>query len=237
MLPVSPATALGMIESGYSADIVLRLLVKSINGVRSESGRTANVIPAHRDFYPLLDNLRALQDSGALSIRLVTRENTDALLLILKSPGAMEDETLAAKSREVRKILGLGEGINQYRVVYGSTRAAEDELSLLTRSFLEILTDISTTVEVPEIDIAEQRVTPTLRTEGEGFRPPMIKIACSDTEPVDAFVSVPYRGRWFSISDREYVSKKIFSFLMFIMTLTETGSNVAAPVMTISTGG
>ncbi len=51
------------------------------------------------------------------------------------------------------------------------------------------------------------------------------------------FSSVPYRDSWFWVDDRDYRSKKLFSFLMFVMTLTETGGKEGAPIVTISAGG
>lgn len=48
---------------------------------------------------------------------------------------------------------------------------------------------------------------------------------------------MPFRDGWFWIDDRDYPSKRLFSFLMFVMTLTETGGKSGAPVVTISAGG
>ena len=102
---------------------------------------------------------------------------------------------------------------------------------------LEILSDISSTIEVPPEDVSDKRTNPTMPTEGEGIAKPLLRILSSAGKPDDAFVSVRYRDRWSSIDDRDYTSKKLFSFLMFVMTLTETGGKEGAPVVTISAGG
>jgi len=65
----------------------------------------------------------------------------------------------------------------------------------------------------------------------------MIRIRHARQRPDDAFAAVPYRDSWFYIDDRDYPSKKLFSFLMFVMTLTETGGKEGAPIVTISAGG
>ena len=114
---------------------------------------------------------------------------------------------------------------------------SDEEVALLTRSITEILTDISSTVEVPAEHVAEKRVPPTMESEGEGVKGPLIRILCSREKPGDDFAAVPYRDRWFWIDDRDYQSKKLFSFLMFVMTLTETGGKEGAPIVTISAGG
>ena len=63
----------------------------------------------------------------------------------------------------------------------------------------------------------------------------MIRIQSSSEKPDDAFVSVPYRNSYFWIDDRDLMSKKIFSFLMFVFTLVETGDKGTAPIVTIPT--
>jgi hypothetical protein len=55
-------------------------------------------------------------------------------------------------------------------------------------------------------------------------------------EPDDAFVSVHYRDYWFYIPDTEFRSKRLFSFLLFLFTLAETGAPGKVPVLTIPTG-
>jgi hypothetical protein len=147
------------------------------------------------------------------------------------------DPGIEAIKREVRRMLGLREEGGEFRVVYGSSASDDEEIALLTRSILEILIDISSTVEVPPEHVAEKRVNPTTEPEGEGIRGTLIRIHVANERPEDEFASAPYRNRWFWINDRDYGSKKLFSFLMFVMTLTETGGKEGAPVLTISAGG
>jgi hypothetical protein len=54
--------------------------------------------------------------------------------------------------------------------------------------------------------------------------------------PDDAFAAVPFRNHWFWIDDKDVSSKNIFSFLMFIFTLTETGSKEGVLIVTIPVG-
>jgi hypothetical protein len=67
--------------------------------------------------------------------------------------------------------------------------------------------------------------------------PPLIRIHSSTDKPGgDAFIAVPYRNHWFWIDDRDMRSKALFSFLMFIFSLTETGGKEGAPVITVPAG-
>ena len=55
------------------------------------------------------------------------------------------------------------------------------------------------------------------------------------SKPWDAFVSIPYRGHWFLIDDRDPASKNMFSFILLLFTFVETGSKDITPVLSIPT--
>lgn len=234
MTPIAPATIMSMVEGGYPIDLVFRLLVHSVNGIQNQFGGVARTRRADPEFFPLLEKLRNIQTSGVVGLRVKKIDNHDALLMLFRKGPNKE---LQAESIEVRRMLGLKEDATEFRIVYGSMPTSDTEIALLTRSISEILTDISSTVQVPGEDVTEQRVPPTVEPEGEGIKGTMIRILCSKEKPGDDFAHVPYRNHWFWIDDRDYRSKKLFSFLMFVMTLTETGGKEGAPIVTISAGG
>jgi hypothetical protein len=178
--------------------------------------------------------MRELQTSGAVALRVKKTENDAALVMIFHKRMDRDTETAA---QEVQRILGLSGTEREFRIVYGSIPADQGEIALLTRSILEVLSDISATIEVPAIHVSDKRVLKTMEPEGEGMRGTLIRIRCLDEQPDDAFVAVPYRDRWYWIDEKDYQSKKLFSFLMFVMTLTESGGKEGAPVLTISAGG
>jgi hypothetical protein len=234
MTPIAPATIMSMVEGGYPIDLVFRVLVHSINGIQNQFGGAARTRRADPEFFSLLEKLRNIQTSGVVGLRVKKVENRDALLMIFRKGPNKE---LNAESIEVRRMLGLKEDASEFRIVYGSTQTSDTEIALLTRSISEVLIDISSTVQVPDKDVTEQRVNPTVEPEGEGIKGTMIRILCSKEKPDDDFTNVPYRNQWFWIDDKDYRSKKLFSFLMFVMTLTETGGKEGAPIVTISAGG
>jgi hypothetical protein len=45
-----------------------------------------------------------------------------------------------------------------------------------------------------------------------------------------------YRQHWYWIDDRDLRSKSLFTFLMFIFSLTETQGKEGAPIVTIPAG-
>jgi hypothetical protein len=234
MTPVAPASIMSLAEGGYPIDHVFRILVHSVNGVQNQFGGSSRTRRADPEFYMLIEYLRHQQASGSVSLRVKKTEGQNALILVLRKQA---DESVLAAGREIRRILGLREDSTEFRVVYGSAPAADDEIAILSRSIIEILSDISATIDVPEEHVADKRVPPTMKAEGEGIRGPLIQIHYARESPGDAFAAVPYRDGWFWIDDRDYQSKKLFSFLMFVMTLTETGGKEGAPIVTISAGG
>ena len=125
-----------------------------------------------------------------------------------------------------------------FRVVYGVVPTSDTEIAFLTRSILEVLTDLSSRIEVPEAHVVERRVAPTPEADlgPEGPVPDLIRITTSaERRPEIAFASAPYHGYWFSIDDRDLRSKRLFTFLMFLFTFVETPGGAAAPILTIPT--
>ena len=52
----------------------------------------------------------------------------------------------------------------------------------------------------------------------------------------DAFVAVQYRDWWYWIDDRDFFSKRVFGFIMFLFTLVEEPSTEGTPIVTIPAG-
>ena len=132
----------------------------------------------------------------------------------------------------VKKIL------QEYKVSYGALPQNDEEIAILSRSMLSILQELASDIEVPETHVAEQRIAPILVDDAEvaGGVSSLIRIQSAREEPADAFVAMPYRDHWFWIDDRDFKSKGMFSFLMFLFSLAETGTPQQAPVLTIPTG-
>jgi hypothetical protein len=234
MSPIPPAAILSLIQGGYPVDMVFRLLVHEINGIRNRFGGEARAQSAEPEFYSLLDKMRKIQLAGAIGMRFkkVDKEET-ALTIIL----GKRDPAIGALGVDVRKMLGLAPEADAFKVVYGSIARDDTEIAILTRSILEVLIDMSADIMVPATDVQEKRVSPSFAETAAGEKVRLlIRIQSSSKKPADAFVSVPYRNSYFWIDDRDLMSRKIFSFLMFVFTLVETGDKGTAPIVTIPTG-
>jgi hypothetical protein len=235
MTPIPPAAVLNFLQAGYPVDVVLRLTVHSVNGIQSRYGGGARMRNADPEFYTLVERLRAIQQSGDLGMRVrKTGEQTSTLIVFSRKP----NPEVAAARAEVRELLGLDPKADEFSVVYGSVASHEKEIAILTRSMLEILIDLSSYIEVPEANAAQRRTFPTPAAEIVGGAPiaPLIRILSSPQNPSDAFAAVPYHQDWYWIDDKDLASKRLFSFIMFLFTLTETGDKQGAPIITVPVG-
>ena len=235
MSPVPPSAILSLVQGGYPVDLVFRMLVQEINGVQNRFGGEARAHSADPEFYSLLQKMRAIQSAGAFGMRSRKIDKEEAALMVIRGK---RDPAIEALAAEVRKILGLDPQATEFHVVYGAIPKDDKEIALLTRSLLEVLIDLSADIEVPAAHVGEKRVSPTHveKTGTSGKILPLIRIQSSSGKPGDAFISVPYRNSYFWIDDRDLMSKKIFSFLMFVFTLVETGVKATPPIVSIPTG-
>ena len=61
----------------------------------------------------------------------------------------------------------------------------------------------------------------------------LIRIHSGKSMPPDAFVSVKYRNSWFWIDEGDLESKQVFSIIMMLFTMIDTGPKENQPVLTI----
>ena len=125
----------------------------------------------------------------------------------------------------------------EFSVIYGAVPAGRDDVIAPcipvrdSRSCIEL----ATFVEVPEEHEKELRAYPHLPAppEGQETLPPLIRIVSGDTKPNDAFTKVYYNDRWYWIENRDLPSKGLFSFLLVMQTLAESGQKAPSPYVTI----
>jgi hypothetical protein len=233
MTPLQPGVVVSLIQSGWAADAVLRLMVSSANGVNNRFGGGSRQRGADPEFALIAGAMRRLQGSGSVGLRVERGDGRELTVMVLHRKGMTEEEM--RDSLALRKALGINPDATEIRVVYGSVPKNDRELALVTRSMLEILLDLASAMEAPPGDVALGIVPPSAHFESdaaEGYQP-LVRIRSGDAEPERPFVAVPYHGHWFWIDERDYASKGVFSFVMMIFSLMDTSAPRAQPIVTV----
>jgi hypothetical protein len=231
--PIPPSAVFELIQAGYPADVILRVTTRAINGIYNRSSGGAREREPDPDFYPLLDALRRLQLSGAVSLRLEKRGGDEVGTLIFSDRPPAEvhrDLEYVAKTLRVRP------GKNgELTLTYGPLPRNDTEIAVLTRSMAEILIEVAAGIEVPAADIASGRTSPATRLADapDPHDRPLVHILSGTAPPAHPFAAVRYGDTWYWVGDDDLASKRVFTFLMMFFSLAETGVTSQAPVVTI----
>jgi hypothetical protein len=230
MTPIPPSSVLFMLQSGYSADRIMPIMLDAINGINSESNRLRR--PADPKFTRLVELVREGQLAGAIQIRIERpKDGAESSVVIF---GPSKDPQLAAKSTEIKNILGIQPDLRELKVFYGGYSGRNDEIDMMTRSMLQIMLEFAAVVQVPESDVAQGKATPGLvEASGAALSGPPLRVLVADARPRDAFVAANYDGRWFWIADTDIQSKYTFGIIMLLFSIADTGVKGAGPVVTI----
>ncbi len=231
--PIPPDTVFSLIQAGWPVDFVLGIGVRSLNGVPNTSATLAPGQAADNRFQVLLGAMRRIQDSGTIGVRVERESGSDASVLFF-SRG--DTGPIADDRRLVREILGLDSARGEYKLVFGTLPRTAQEIAVLSRSMLEILVELGAQIAVPSQHVAQRRVAETTRVATTIGDYPLIRVQSAAVQPTDAFVAVRYRNYWYWIDDRDYSSKRMFTLLMILFSVAETGTPGNAPVITVPAG-
>jgi hypothetical protein len=212
----------------------MRCCVQSINGLENYSRRALIGNPGDPGFGRLVGAIGRVQRAAGLGLRVTREKDGNATVLFFRRKALAP---ISEDAAEVVRLLGIDAGAGEYRVVYGAGARDEREIAILTRSMLEILLDMSSYIDVPHAHVVEQRAAPGFADESSatGLKP-LVRVQSGLEKPTDAFVTIRYRDYWFWIDDRDLPSKGVFSFLMFLFTLTDSGGGQVSPVLTVPAG-
>jgi hypothetical protein len=225
--PIPPVALFQMLQTGWSADMLLRISVRTINGLRNASRGHAT----DPRFDQLIAAVSRLQEAGGVNIRIEERKDGEGAIVALPLPPG--GGTMSADRAEIQRLLGLEPGATDYSLVFGLTPRAPTEIAVLTRSMIEIMLEYGVGVDVPDADRTEGRAIPWALAAGGAPTSQLVHVLSGPSAPADAYAAVPFRGRWYWVADRDLTSKVRFTLLMILSSLAETGVAPVTPVITV----
>jgi len=234
LTPIPPASIFSAMQSGWPADALLWLGVASINGIRNLRVGPDGVEAPDPRFERVATLFREAQLSGVLGIRVRPSTKGPGAVIVAIRSAAASPEALA-DLQELRQLLGLRAGADEYALELGDVAANPDELAVQSRSLFNLLQTLSLRVEVPPEHVSEGRATAGLGEAPGRLRVARFYVANSVAKPADAAVAVRYRDRYFFIDDRDLYSKRAFAMIMMLFTLANVGPEGSMPVLTIPT--
>ncbi|MGB0715809.1 MAG: hypothetical protein ACPGXK_08020 [Phycisphaerae bacterium] len=221
--PIPTSILLYFVQAGWPIDQVLSCCVDRLNHLANKGNQYGLT-----GFQRAVAILRKQQDEGYLHAPISGATGQGDFYITREHPeDPRERESLS-------RLLGLDPEAQKIRVTV-HPRTGDDQLAVQTRSLLATMQALSECVELPQDD-SEIEIT-EVAPDDKDFVPEKtwLRIKCSRTPRVDAFVQVYHRGFWFCIADSDRRSKRTFSLLTYLYSLQAADSNVQRPLLTIPT--
>ena len=194
--PISPVNLILLSQSGWSIERLLLCCVQQINDLRnapSTTGPTPSYVPENQEFQDLARLLRELQIADVLNFRVTYEKEQRATFIHIAR--SSEEDSWKTKIEEARKLLGLSDQHEVFKMTSESLGRESDEIAVSGRSLLGVLFFLSQTVEPPPAHQEQGLVTVVTGPQGEPFdwatvTGGLLRVRSQDGPPANAFVRI-----------------------------------------------
>lgn len=233
MRPFPPGSIMFLVEAGWPVDVILQLGVQAINGLRNHRGGPYGH-PADPEFTEVMRLLQRIQVSGGIGFRLAQDKEGGEATILMFHTRRLTPETVRDVA-EIRRLLRLNPDASDIRISYGADMLNDKEIALHTRSGYQVMVELAWLVSVPAEHIADHRTLGIKAPAPEETTalPPIMAIQSGTERSDKAFTQIRYRDHWYWVDDRDVSSKRVFTFLTVLFTLSEGGKSVQPPILTI----
>ena len=230
--PIDPKNIFFMLQAGYPADFILGLTVEGLNGVRNRSTAGGGMREADPEFVRALELMREIQAAGAVGMRVEEDKdkNSTGVMFFRRDDVAPE---ILEKSTEIRRLLKLPAEQQRFVLSYSPVRGAGGELTVNSRSMLQIMAVFASYLDVPEAHLKDHSAVPAFENAVSESHQGVVRIHSAKAKPANAFAAVQYHDYWFWIDDGDWQTKRALTAVMFFFTLAETGGTERLPLITI----
>ncbi len=228
--PLPPITIFQMLQAGYAADFILEMNLDSFCGLHNRPVTLNSKRQADPEFFEALRLFREIQDVSGFGIRLDPAKDGRSGLVVFFHHEDFDPE-MKAKAARLRELLRIPAGLNEFHLMVSPVRGLDGELTVTTRSMLQIMSGLALGVDVPPMH-RERKLTPPI-PDGVVPAESLLRVRSGSEKPADAFAVVKYEDAWFWIANDDWRSKRSFGTIMFLFTLAGGSDQDRAPVITI----
>ena len=244
LTPLAPPDLFGLLLAGVPLQLVFGVGLHSIGSYHNEIGGSLGAAKADPEFVELIQKLDLLRRAGWLisssnphptpSRRDKSTEpaDTESKSIEIAFDRRSDDPALIATLARVRALLQLDPKLSGYQLAFGVGPVdGGDQIRIRTRSLIEILGDLASAIDLPPDAGADVLPNGAVRLFA-----PDVRVRTSSVPPVGNFTSARYQGRWYYIPDDDERSKQLFTLVMLLFALAESGKPLSLPLLTIPTG-
>jgi hypothetical protein len=230
--PIEPKNIFFLLQSGFPADFILGLTIESLNGLYNRSTSAGAMREADPEFIRVLELLRQLQAVGAFGMQ-VEEDKTKGSTAVIFFRRDDIPADIKEKTVEIRRLLKLDPDQQKFALAYSPVRGGGNELTVNSRSMMQIMAAFATYMDVPEAHLKEHRAVPAFENAAPENRQNKVRIYSGKEKPANAFAAVHYRDYWFWIDDGDWQTKRALTAVVFFFTLAETSGKENLPLITI----